>query len=93
MVDLEKKPQVRIYEFYGKIQELKHEIGQKNAAIKLMEKNNEDLQKKIKYGENMKMEWKNKYENKCMEDALRSKFIFIVVVIVGVVLGFFMTVF
>lgn len=37
-INLEKKPRERIHEFYWKIQELKQEIGQKNAGMKLMEK-------------------------------------------------------
>lgn len=60
--------------------------------MKLMEKKNEDLQKKINFEEKMTMEWKKKYGNRCKEDALIHKFIVIVVVIVGIVLGFFMSV-
>lgn len=49
--------------------------------MKLMEKKNKNLQKSMHCDEKMKMVWKNK----CKDDAMKNKFI-VIVVILGLVL-------
>ena len=96
-IDLEKTPRERMYDFYLKNQQLKHELGKFKDDMKLMEQRNEGLmkmkmmlEKNMYYEEKLKMEWKDKYDKKCMENARigRAKFI-LGVIIVLVVMSFF----